>query len=62
MEKNSQMFQYSNINSVFRKLQSMVQTDQINYLGDMLKQSDTFNAGYTGLHSFFGAIANLTGK
>jgi hypothetical protein len=62
MEKNSNMFEYSNVNSVFRKVQSMLQTDQINNLGNLLTQSDTFNAGYTGLSSFFGAIANVTGK
>lgn len=62
MEKNSQMFEYSNVNSVFRKVQSMLQTDQINYLGDLLRQSDTFNAGYTGLQSFYGAVASVTGK
>ena len=62
MEKNSQMFEYSNVNSVQRKLQSMLQSEQINYLESMLKQSDTFNAGFTGLNAFYAAIQSVVGK
>ena len=62
MEKNSSMFEYSNTNSVLRKLQSMLQNEQINYLENVLKQNDTFNSGFVGLNAFFSAIGSVTGE
>ncbi|CAF0855388.1 unnamed protein product [Brachionus calyciflorus] len=61
MEKNSNMFQYSNLNNVLRKFRSLNQTELIGNLESNFRKNDNFNSGVIGFTAFFSALKNVLG-
>lgn len=61
MEKNPNMFQYSNLTNVLRKFRSLNKDELIADLDANFKKNDSFNSGVIGFTGFFSALKNVFG-
>jgi hypothetical protein len=62
MEKNSQMFPYSNVQNVHRKLTANLSSEHLNSLESKLRSADSFNSGVVSFKAFLSAGISSLGN
>jgi hypothetical protein len=62
MEKNSQMFPYSNSSSVLAKLKSISNSETVSILHSNLMKNDTFQSGSVRFGGFYAALKDIAGN